>query len=777
MRGMRKILLGAAFAALLTILVAAPAGAVPPNEILIAKNLQRLGIIPPYANAKMASAAVAALRINAAEPEREKPVGAAAAARSLSRFLASRDAGRQAGGGARQTAALYTTNALVLLVEFGDDPWPAGSPAPTGPNLPGPLHGSIPAPAITDNATFWPGDFTPQHYQQMLFGDSYPIYDAAHTLRGTSTDTMRTYYLEQSHGTYTVAGDIKDWIKLDLPEAYYGADSDPWDSKDNLTGPRWRVARDAILEFAAQNPGFNWAQYDQENPYGITGTDFNQPDGYVDHLIIIHAGSDQSAGGGAEGSDALWAHSWAIEPTGTNGPGAFGGMIIPGTEGQGPQGLGIWAAAYTMDPEDGTAGVFCHEFGHDLGLDDQYDYEGVTGDTSSGFWTIMADGSWLGREWGIGSKPGPMNADDKTVLGFVKPAVVKRGSAATVTLQPAASGATDASAVKIALPPARHPIALSGRDGATEWYSTLGDDLDVKLTTMTAIRVRGGADLTFRTWYDTERNYDFCYVKASVDNGRTWTTLAAFSGADTSHWRTRQSLDLAAYEGRSVRLRFQYVTDGSVMGRGWEITDLKVGATAIPVTALKAQGWVRVDGRYTYLTDQYYIAEYRGDGGFDEATKNCYEWDRSATDWVDWYGYNRGLHLIYRDTFWSDNDVALHVGYGARMVLDARPNPDGVVYRGNAVGYWRPRIQVRDAAFGLVPTTNQTIYFRDYNSSTNVGPETALGRPAQPWFNDAWTYWFAETPEAGVKLPKLGVRVQVRAQTPTSMTLWVDNVQ
>ena len=50
---MRRLLLGVALGALLTILVAAPAGAVPPNEILIARNLQRLGILPPlrYAGA------------------------------------------------------------------------------------------------------------------------------------------------------------------------------------------------------------------------------------------------------------------------------------------------------------------------------------------------------------------------------------------------------------------------------------------------------------------------------------------------------------------------------------------------------------------------------------------------------------------------------------------------------------------------------------------------------------------------------------------------------
>ena len=79
------------------------------------------------------------------------------------------------------------------------------------------------------------------HYQQMLFGNSYPIYGtrafgsardsgakgaSSLVVRGNSDDTMRNYYLEQSHGAYTVRGDIKDWVQLDLPESYYGADSD-----------------------------------------------------------------------------------------------------------------------------------------------------------------------------------------------------------------------------------------------------------------------------------------------------------------------------------------------------------------------------------------------------------------------------------------------------------------------------------------------------------------------------------------------------------------------
>ncbi len=54
---MRRVLVGVAFGALLANVAAAPAGAVPPDEILIAKNLKRLGVVPGYATPPMARAA------------------------------------------------------------------------------------------------------------------------------------------------------------------------------------------------------------------------------------------------------------------------------------------------------------------------------------------------------------------------------------------------------------------------------------------------------------------------------------------------------------------------------------------------------------------------------------------------------------------------------------------------------------------------------------------------------------------------------------------------
>jgi hypothetical protein len=188
---------------------------VPPNEPIIAMKLERLGLVPSYTKPAMARAATKALGVTGTEYPVKPASGAVPASTSLGRYLSARVvSGRGAGA--------CSTNAPVLLVEFGTGPWPEGDSP--GHGVDGPVRGQIPPPAPDDNATYWPGDFSPMHYQQLLFGDSYPSYDAlgfvqtaadpaaakpagrsglpfTTQLRDTSDDTMRDHYLEQSQGT------------------------------------------------------------------------------------------------------------------------------------------------------------------------------------------------------------------------------------------------------------------------------------------------------------------------------------------------------------------------------------------------------------------------------------------------------------------------------------------------------------------------------------------------------------------------------------------------
>lgn len=105
--------------------------------------------------------------------------------------------------------------------------------------------------------------------------------------------------------------------------------------------------------------------------------------------MVIHAGVGQEAGGGKLGDDAIWSHRWTI------GQKPF---PIDGTTAKVPYWDGKMAAFdYTIEPEDGAVGVFAHEYGHDLGLPDEYDTKYSGGGEPVQSWSIMSGGSWAGK--------------------------------------------------------------------------------------------------------------------------------------------------------------------------------------------------------------------------------------------------------------------------------------------------------------------------------------------------------------------------------------------
>ena len=617
----------------------------PPSDVLLVKALKARGTIP----------------ITATKAEQQRilqvylrdKLGAKPEDRSLTNRaydgLALR--GRTPWGRAIALDPSVTVdNTLVLLVEFDPSDYTPSSGDFAGETFQGgPLHGQIPAPVAGDNTTFWPGPgdkgFGTSHYQQMLFGNRFPVYDKAGKLRGYSEDTMKDYYLEMSKGAYKVTGQIKDWVQVPYPESWYGRDDG---YHDDYTGDVWRVVQDAVDALAAANPGFDWARYDQKNPFGIAGEDPNVPDGYVDHLILVHAGVDQSAGGGAQGDDSIWAHSWWVDSANGQGPlGAGGYQADKTTSPERPD--GVWVGPYTINPEDGGIGVFSHEFGHDLGLPDQYDTT-YAGESPSGFWTLMASGSWLGKKWGLDTRPSPMNAWDKMALGFISPKVVGPGASTRMTLKPAATGAAGKVAVKVTLPDAYHVTELSGADDAhnPEFWSGQGNDLNNAWIVWNDTPAPGsayefdvpatGGDLTFNAWYEIENDYDYGFVEVSTDDGATWTAIpgdntvdtgsgpealtgasgGGIAGTDDPVWES-ETYSLDAYAGVAIQLRFRYYTDGAVSYRGWEVTDVTVANDPADVSFGGADpeyldpdtAWVPVNGSFAEYSTRYYIAEYR----------------------------------------------------------------------------------------------------------------------------------------------------------------------
>ncbi len=130
--------------------------------------------------------------------------------------------------------------------------------------------------------------------------------------------------------------------------------------------------------------------------------------------------------------------------------------------------------------------------------------------------------------------------------------------------------------------------------GDYQWYSHRGDDSNTHLTRAFDLRDVDTATLNYWTWYDIEADWDYGYVEISTDDGHTWTILATphtatdnpsgnaygpgytgLSGEEAPTW-LEERIDLSAYTGQEVLIRFEYVTDDAVNRPGWTIDDISI---------------------------------------------------------------------------------------------------------------------------------------------------------------------------------------------------------
>ncbi|HYN03090.1 MAG TPA: immune inhibitor A domain-containing protein, partial [Vicinamibacteria bacterium] len=184
-----------------------------------------------------------------------------------------------------------TDRVFVVLAEFGDTrhaSYPdtvGGRPASDAQRFDGPGHNEIPAPdRSVDNSTLWQADYDVRHYEDMYF------------------TRMAKYYETQSSGRYSVDGDVTEWVKVPFNEARYGRDT----CGGIVCNNTWLLLRDALSLWTKDQlaSGMSLADvtaylktFDQQDRYDLDGDgDFAEPDGFIDHFQIVHAGGDQAAG-------------------------------------------------------------------------------------------------------------------------------------------------------------------------------------------------------------------------------------------------------------------------------------------------------------------------------------------------------------------------------------------------------------------------------------------------------------------------------------------------
>lgn len=705
-----------------------------------------------------------------------------------------------------------TGNIFVVLVEFGDqrfpnptfaDDAPVADPQPQ--QFTGPLHNQIPQPnRRVDNSTLWERDYNKAHFEDMYF------------------NRMAKYYETQSSGRYSVDGDVTEWVKVPFNQALYGRNycSTP-QSPSVVCDTTKALVRDGLAVWVDQQlkSGQTMAQirtylatFDKEDRYDIDGDgNFNEPDGFIDHFQLVHAGGDEASGDPIYGSDAIWSHRWYANLQ-AGGPGGQAGVNVGSNGGlvsstQVPNNpTGVWVGDYTVQPENGGLGVFAHEFAHDLGLPDLYDTSGNTGgaENSTAFWSLMSSGANIGdgRRFGIGDAPTDFSAWELYQLGWLNAQggkgpfyeVANAGEESThklATNVPAST--TGAQALFTLLPDKVVPQDL-GEPAEGEWmyYSTAGNDLD---STMTRTEGISGGAFSAQVRFDIETDWDYAYVETSPD-GETWTPVETNLSTDTNPNSQNDGNGITgSSDGEWVELnaelppgteavRIRYWTDVAEVLPGLLVDQITLDGTPIGTAETGAEGWtfaggfLRVQQEWEQTFFNAYVSENRQYDGYDRSLRTAYNFGYLNTrpEWVETHPYEAGLLVWYWDTSEADNNVGDHPGSGLLLPVDAHPQfsywPDGTLMR--------PRILSYDSTFGLKRTTAITVH------QNGVGV-TIPSKPAVKTFDDTKSYW-SNTARGGatgshpgryqpgwygVNVPKTGTTITVDSLRNGVMTVSV----
>ena len=126
--------------------------------------------------------------------------------------------------------------------------------------------------------------------------------------------------------------------------------------------------------------------------------------------------------------------------------------------------------------------------------------------------------------------------------------------------------------------------------GAYDFWSNMADESDTTLThSFDFSQVTGPIQLHFSTWYDTEKDFDYVYLEARAAGG-DWKILQAPHSTDSNPngnsygWAytgnsggwIQEAVDLSAYAGKQVDIRFEYVTDSENLGDGFLVDDISI---------------------------------------------------------------------------------------------------------------------------------------------------------------------------------------------------------
>lgn len=234
------------------------------------------------------------------------------------------------------------------------------------------------------------GTYPTSAYQQLLFDQS--------DLPG-QRKTLTKYYRDNSRNLLTVTGPVIGWFTLPKQHTYY-APSGSGAKDSNL-----RFGKLLQFAFTRADESLDWGQFDNDGADGVPNS--GDDDGKVDAVLVIQAGIGAETGSpgfirshfghfndkGYGHRNPFVTHTLRFGHSATEGESAY--ISIDDYD--------IQPALSRWKGTDGKnqiieVGVFCHEYGHVLGLPDLYDRTPTNGPDSLGVgnYCLMAYGMYGG---------------------------------------------------------------------------------------------------------------------------------------------------------------------------------------------------------------------------------------------------------------------------------------------------------------------------------------------------------------------------------------------
>lgn len=437
---------------------------------------------------------------------------------------------------------------------------------------------------------------------------------------------------------------------------------------------------------------------------------------------------------------------------------------------------------YDLDG-DGAAGVFCHEFGHDLGAPDEYDtiYSSASSEPVA-FWSLMSSGSWGGAIPGTeptGISPYSRQLfqniydgrwQNQTVIDYSD--LSNRGTKYTIN-----SAAETGDVLRINLPDVEYKINTPTNGEYSYWGGKGSDGTPIQnsMTVTVDLTTTTNPVLNFKTWYDIEEGWDFGTVQIRETGSEDWTVLPGNitttdhnPSADilVGHGITGTSdgwvdgiFDLTAYAGKSIELKFEYETDSYTFGQGFYIDDITITDNDSVIFSDDAEildkftldGFTQDKG-VEYATN-YYLVEWRNHSGVDTSLAHV---NRLGT----LISYDPGMVVRYVNEFYNDNHGANHPGGGYLSVIDADQKNSYWIFEDKTAAFTSNSYQMYDAAFSMKLGSKFVVDATETYGRKAIDNHRSIHRT----FKDTNDYTNSEIPTLGTILPKLGLNIEIVKQ-------------